>query len=82
MATVGEVLATYFPRLAFDEGHLHSVDPSTQEATPVDLSVLAALTPEAIVALEALAAAGFGTAGQVLATNSEGDGFEWIDLEA
>lgn len=28
----------------------------------------------------ALIAAGFGTAGQILATNSAGDGFEWIDL--
>lgn len=26
----------------------------------------------------ALIAAGFGTAGQVLATNAAGDGFEWI----
>lgn len=78
MATVSEVHATYFPRLACDEDKLYSVDPSTQEATPVDLSVLAALTPQAITALAALAAAGFGTAGQVLATNSTGDGFEWV----
>ena len=28
----------------------------------------------------ALIAAGFGTAGQVLATNATADGFEWIDL--
>ena len=26
----------------------------------------------------ALIAAGFGTAGQVLATNATGDGFEWV----
>lgn len=29
-------------------------------------------------AIAALIAAGFGTAGQVLATNSSGDGFEWV----
>ena len=28
--------------------------------------------------LAALIAAGFGAAGQVLATNSTGDGFEWV----
>lgn len=28
--------------------------------------------------LAALIAAGFGTAGQVLATNAGGDGFEWV----
>lgn len=27
----------------------------------------------------ALIAAGFGTAGQILATNAGGDGFEWVD---
>jgi hypothetical protein len=27
----------------------------------------------------ALIAAGFGTAGQVLATNATADGFEWVD---
>lgn len=29
--------------------------------------------------VQALIDAGFGTAGQVLATNSSGDGFEWVD---
>lgn len=28
--------------------------------------------------VQALIAAGFGTAGQVLATNATGDGFEWV----
>lgn len=28
--------------------------------------------------IQALIDAGFGTAGQVLATNSSGDGFEWV----
>lgn len=28
--------------------------------------------------VQALIAAGFGTAGQVLATNSAGNGFEWV----
>ena len=28
--------------------------------------------------LQALGDAGFGTSGQVLATNSTGDGFEWV----
>lgn len=28
--------------------------------------------------LAALIAAGFGSAGEVLATNSTGDGFEWV----
>lgn len=28
--------------------------------------------------LQALVDAGFGTSGQVLATNSTGDGFEWV----
>lgn len=32
--------------------------------------------PNAVVA--ALIAAGFGTAGQVLATNATADGFEWV----
>lgn len=32
--------------------------------------------PDAVVA--ALIAAGFGTAGQVLATNATADGFEWV----
>lgn len=35
-------------------------------------------TPNPVVA--ALIAAGFGTAGQVLATNATGDGFEWVTL--
>lgn len=29
--------------------------------------------------VQALIAAGFGTAGQVLATNATADGFEWVD---
>lgn len=29
--------------------------------------------------IAALGAIGFGAAGQILATNSTGDGFEWID---
>lgn len=32
--------------------------------------------------VDALIAAGFGAAGQVLATNAGGDGFEWVDLPA
>lgn len=40
---------------------------------PVDYDA-GALNP--VVA--ALIAAGFGTSGQVLATNSTGDGFEWV----
>lgn len=30
--------------------------------------------------IQALIDAGFGTAGQVLATNATADGFEWVDL--
>lgn len=45
---------------------------SVFKPVPVDYDV----EPDPIVA--ALIAAGFGTAGQVLATNSEGDGFEWV----
>lgn len=30
--------------------------------------------------VQALIDAGFGTAGQVLATNAAADGFEWVDL--
>lgn len=40
---------------------------------PVDYSA-ARLNP----VLAALIAAGFGAAGEVLATNSTGDGFEWV----
>lgn len=49
-------------------------------AVPIDLyGANPAPTPtDPVVA--ALIAAGFGTAGQVLATNAGGDGFEWIDL--
>lgn len=36
---------------------------------------LAAVNP----VVQALIAAGFGTAGQVLATNATADGFEWVD---
>lgn len=42
---------------------------------PVDYSTTPTPTPPV---LAALIAAGFGSAGDVLATNSEGDGFEWI----
>ena len=45
-------------------------------AIPVDISGLVG-TVDPVVA--ALIAAGFGTAGQVLATNATGDGFEWVD---
>lgn len=75
MATVGEVLATYHPSHAVDEGKTYTVDPATQEATPVDLTAINSPV------IQALLTVGFGAAGQVLATNSEGDGFEWIDLE-
>ena len=51
-------------------------------AVPIDLYGASAdpePTPtDPVVA--ALIAAGFGTAGQVLATNASGDGFEWVDL--
>lgn len=75
MATVGEVLATYHPSHAVNEGETYTVDPATQEATPVDLTAINSPV------IQALLTVGFGAAGQVLATNSEGDGFEWIDLE-
>lgn len=44
-------------------------------AIPVSIS-----GPTGVVApaVQALIAAGFGTAGQVLATNATADGFEWV----
>ena len=32
-----------------------------------------------MLSVAALIAAGFGTAGQILATNATADGFEWVD---
>lgn len=44
-------------------------------AIPVDISgPVGSVSP----VVQALIAAGFGTAGQVLTTNSAGNGFEWI----
>ena len=41
---------------------------------PVDYDGVPAVDP----VVQALIDAGFGTAGQVLATNATGDGFEWV----
>ena len=46
-------------------------------AIPINLYQAQPAAPNAVVA--ALIAAGFGTAGQVLATNATADGFEWVD---
>lgn len=62
---------------------LRYVEPTTPEADlnlkpePVEIYDLPGPAPTDPV-VEALIAAGFGTAGQVLATNSTGDGFEWV----
>lgn len=46
---------------------------------PVPVDYDGTPAPPVDPAVAALILAGFGTAGQVLATNSSGDGFEWID---
>lgn len=46
-------------------------------AIPVSIS---GPTGEVNPVIGALITAGFGASGQVLAMNSAGDGFEWIDL--
>ena len=49
-------------------------------AVPIDLYGATPATAPTDPVVAALIAAGFGTAGQVLATNASGDGFEWVDL--
>lgn len=49
----------------------------TGPAGAVPVSISGPVGPVSPV-VQALIAAGFGTAGQVLATNSTGDGFEWV----
>lgn len=49
-------------------------------AIPINLYQAQPAAPEAPNAVVvALIAAGFGTAGQLLATNATADGFEWVD---
>lgn len=43
--------------------------------------IISADAPDVDPVVQALIAAGFGSAGQLLATNSEGDGFEWVTPE-
>lgn len=47
-------------------------------AVPIDLYGAGSDPAPIDPVVAALIAAGFGTAGQVLATNAAGDGFEWI----
>ena len=49
----------------------------TAGSIPVSISGPAGVVDPVV---QALIAAGFGTAGQVLATNATADGFEWVDL--
>jgi len=48
-------------------------------AVPIDLYGADSEPAPTDPVVAALIAAGFGTAGQVLATNAGGDGFEWVD---
>ena len=57
-----------------------AVSSAPDGAIPINLYQAQPAAPNAVVT--ALIAAGFGTAGQLLATNATADGFEWVDAPA
>lgn len=68
-------MASPRPYVVADSG---SAQDAPDGAVPIDLYGAGSDPAPIDPVVAALIAAGFGTAGQVLATNAAGDGFEWI----